>query len=130
MDVDALVERWRSTYAAPRPPRDRAQREAFEAAVRARFRMELPDDYRRFLALTDGGQYDHALLYGIGPEDAVLDRCDDLQTGDRLLVGSSGNLDAYVLHPDGRCDVVNLFDLAAVHEPHPSFTALLARIIG
>jgi hypothetical protein len=87
--------------------------------------VEPPDDYERFLMLTDGGQYDHALFYGIGPDDSVLDRCDDLLTGSVLMIGSSGNIGAYVLRPGGAAGIVNLWDLREVFESFPSFTHLL-----
>jgi hypothetical protein len=126
MDVDALVALWSDSGYPPRPARPRSELEAFAAQVHRRFGVELPGDYRRFLMLTDGGQYDHAFFCGIGPEDAVLDRCDDLRTGPVLMIGGSGNLDAYVLRPGG-ADIVNLFDLREVSESFPSFTDLLER---
>ena len=127
MDVDVLVARWSGSGYSPRPARPRPEREAFAAEVHRRFGLVLPDDYARFLALTDGGQYDHALFHGIGPEDPVLDRCADLRTGSVLVIGGSGNLDAYALRPDGRAEIVNLFDLVEVSESFPSFTDLLRR---
>jgi hypothetical protein len=131
VNVDALVEFWSSTGYRPRPARTRQELESFAAAVRSRFGLEVPDDYRRFLTLTDGGQYDHAWFHGVGPEDSVLDRCDDLRTGRVPVIGGSGNVDAYVLRPDGRAEVVNLWDLGEVSESFPSFTGLLERqLIG
>jgi hypothetical protein len=127
MDVEALVSLWSSSGCPPRPARPRAEWEAFAAEVHRRFAVRLPDDYRRFLTLTDGGQYDHALFHGVGPEDSVLDRCDDLRTGKVLVIGGSGNLDAYVLRPGGGAEIVNLWDLSEVSESFPSFTGLLHR---
>ena len=127
MNVDELVTLWSGGGYHPRPARPRPELELFSAAVRARFGLDLPGDYRRFLALTDGGQYDHAVFYGLGPEDSVLDRCDGLRTGPVLVIGSSGNIDAYVLRPSGVAEVVNLWDLSEVSESFPSFTGLLER---
>ena len=127
MNVDALVALWSGSDSPPRPARPRRELDAVAAEIRSRFALDLPGDYRRFLTLTDGGQYDHALLHGVGPEDSVLDRCTDLRTGPVLVIGGSGNLDAYVLRPDGTAEVVNLFDLSEVSESYPSFTDLLAR---
>ena len=127
MDVDALVRLWSHNGYQPRPARPGHELEAFAAAVRERFAVEVPGDYRRFLTLTDGGQYDHATFYGLGPEGPVLDRCADLRTGPVLVIGGSGNLDAYVLCPGGGADVVNLLDLREVSESFPSFTELLRR---
>lgn len=126
MDVDALVRLWSQNGYQPRPARTAPELDAFTAVIRERFAVELPGDYRRFLTLTDGGQYDHATFYGIGPEESVLDRCADLRSGPVLVIGGSGNLDAYVLRPGG-ADVVNLLDLREVAESFPSFTELLRR---
>ena len=127
MNVDALVTLWSNSGYQPRPARTRSELEAFAVEIYGRFAVQLPDDYRRFLMLTDGGQYDHAYFGGIGPEDSVLDRCDDLRTGSVLVIGGSGNIDAYALRPDGGADVVNLWDLREVSESFPSFTGLLER---
>ena len=91
--------------------------------------MQLPRDYEQFLTLTDGGQYGPAILYGVGPEEGVLARCSDLQTGRTLLIGSSGNVDAYVLRPNGECDIVNFLGLDEVYEHLSSFSALLDEIL-
>ncbi|HET8658784.1 MAG TPA: SMI1/KNR4 family protein [Micromonosporaceae bacterium] len=130
MDVDALVRLWSDTYGPPRPPRPPTDLEVFAAEANRRFGVELPADYRRFLTLTDGGQYDHALFYGAGPDDCALDRADDLHTGSVLPIGSSGNVDGYVLRPDGRAETVNFFGLTEVYESFPSFTALLAAVLA
>jgi hypothetical protein len=127
MNVDALVTLWADSDYQPRPARPRFELEAFAAEVYRRFALELPGDYRRFLTLTDGGQYDHALFHGVGPDDSVLDRCEDLRTGSVLVIGGSGNVDAYTLRPGGGAEVVNLLGLSEVSESFPSFTDLLAR---
>ena len=127
MDVDALVRLWSEHGYQPRPARPAHELAAFAATIRERFAVEMPGDYRRFLTLTDGGQYDHATFHGIGPTDSVLDRCADLRTGPVLVIGGSGNLDAYVLRPGGGADVVNLLDLREVSESFPSFTELVRR---
>jgi len=127
--VDALVTLWADSGYQPRPARSHAELEAFAAEVRGRFGLELPADYRRFLTLTDGGQYDHALFGGIGPEDPVLARCEDLRTGPVLVIGGSGNLDAYVLQPGGRADIVTFWDLSEVSESFASFTGLLEKVL-
>jgi hypothetical protein len=127
MDVDALVMLWSNSGYQPRSPRPRVELEAFAVEIYRRFAVELPDDYRRLLTLTDGGQYDHAFFCGIGPEDSVLDRCDDLRTGSVLVIGGSGNIDAYALAPGGGAEVVNLWAMDEVSESFPSFTDLLER---
>ena len=129
MDVGALVTWWSDSGYRPRPARPRSELAAFAAEISARFALELPDDYRRFLTLTDGGQHDHAVFYGIGPEESVLQRCGDLRTGSVLVIGGSGNLDAYALRTGGGADIVNWWDLTEVSESFPSFTKLLERVL-
>jgi hypothetical protein len=114
----------------PREPRPPAEVDAFVVEVARRFGVVVPGDYRRFLGLTDGGQYDHALFYGVGLEDSVLERCDDLGSGRVLVIGGSGNVDACVLRADGRAEIVNLFDLDEVSESFGSFAGLLERVLG
>lgn len=98
--------------------------------VGLRFGVALPEDYRRFLALTDGGQYDHALFFGVGAPASALERCADMGSGSVFVIGSSGNLDAYVLRADGRAEIVGFYDLDAVSETFGSFTGLLQRVLG
>jgi hypothetical protein len=130
MGVDALVTLWSNSGYQPRPARPGRELADFADEIHRRFALELPDDYRRFLMLTDGGQYDHAYFWGIGPEESVLDRCDDLGTGSVLIIGGSGNIDAYALRPGGGAEIVNLWDLSEVSESFPSFTDLLERLLA
>ena len=121
MPRESLVRLWSQSGYRRRAARHRTDLDTFAAAVRERFGFELPDDYRRFLALTDGGQYDHAILHGVGDHEPWID--------DALVIGGSGNVDAYVLRAGGGADIVNLFDLNEVVESFPSFTALLDRLL-
>ena len=120
---------WVARAGPPLPPRPPAEVQRFAAAVRDRYGLSLPADYRRFLSLADGGQLDNALIYGVGPGNSALERCAELRA-ERFMVGNAGTVDAYVLRPDGGADVVGFFDLAYAVESFGSFTDLLARLVA
>jgi hypothetical protein len=110
VEIEDLLVRWK-IESELRPPRSRQEREEFEAEVLKRTGIVIPGDYRKFLTLCDGGQYDAYCLWGVGPEEPVLGRCEGLDAGDVLIIGDSGNVDAYRMYPDGHCDIVNFFKI-------------------
>jgi hypothetical protein len=121
--VDEIVARWRASgYYEPRPPRPKAEQERFLREVEARCGFRPADDYVRFLELCDGGQFDACWYFGCAP-----DTVSHLDTGELFAIGDSGNIDLYVLRPDGRADIVGLAYMDSVFEAFPSFTAMLDK---
>jgi hypothetical protein len=124
MSVDDIIARWRAGHYPPTPPQPAEVRRAFLLDVRARCGFDPPSDYVRFLELCDGGQNDASYLFGCAPETRS-----HLDTGSTFLIGNMGNVDGYVLRPDGRADIANFFGLDEVVESYPRFTALLDTLI-
>ena len=123
--VDALVAEWRA--AAPRGLRAPAPADAirhFVAWHHRRLGRHPPPDFLRFLALADGGQHDASLLYSVAD---IMDLTED--AAPLTLIGKSGNVDAYVLRPDGSCAMVNFYGHQDVFEDFADFPRFLARVL-
>lgn len=123
--VDQILERWRASGYAPRPPAPAEEREDLLRFAREGCGLEPPADYVRFLELCDGGQYDASWFFGCTARTAS-----HLDTAPVFAIGDSGNVDVYVLRPDGSAEIVSLGDLSHVFERYPSFTALLDHCVG
>jgi hypothetical protein len=86
----------------------------------------------RFLSPADGGQYDNYVLDRL---DALIDYTEILETEiyekalPYIWIGCNGNVDDFILRPDGSCAMVNTFGHDDVHEEFPDFTSFLARLL-
>ena len=69
------------------------------------------------------GQNDAVWFFGAAPDTAShFDPTPD------FLIGNSGNVDIYVLRPDGRAEITDM-GVASVYESFPSFRAILDALI-
>jgi hypothetical protein len=123
--IESLVAWWKADgdYAPDAPPAAEAV-QAFADWHRQRFGSDPPPAFVHFLTLADGGQYDAYYLF------ALADIMDATEDGlPFTLIGDSGNVDRFILRPNGSCAIVSLFDYAQVFEDFPDFGRLLARLL-
>lgn len=123
--VKSLTARWKADgyYAPKAPPAAEAVR-AFEDWYRHRLGSAPPSAFMEFLALADGGQYDAYYLFSIAD---IMDTTDEAFPF--IVIGDSGNVDRFILRPDGSCAMVNLSDYEHVSEDFPDFDQFLARLL-
>jgi hypothetical protein len=121
--IDEIVARWKAGHYPPRPPAPPEVRAAFFAEVRARCGFDPPADYHRFLELCDGGQNNAVWMFGAAPNTSS-----HYDPTKNFLIGDSGNVDLYILRPDGRAEVTD-FSEAYAYEKYPTFRAMLDKLI-
>ncbi len=132
-EIEALLTLWRADgLYAPNPP-------AMPTAIRAfiewhcrRLDSDPSPQFLHFLSLAEGGVCDNYVLDRL---DGLIDQTEFLETEiyEKSLpytwIGCNGNVDDFLLWPDGRCAMVNTFGHEELYEEFPDFASFLARLL-